>query len=99
MKISTKFRLKYLTLFLALGISALLSIYVIENEIFFLVLGVPILLFGQLAIFASTSEEKCPTCGVNIFNGNDENPKYPTGFQNILFNTLCGKCGSCKSKL
>ncbi len=99
MKISTKFRIKYLALFLALGGSAIFSIHVVENEVLILVLAIPIMLFGQIAIFASTSDEKCPVCGKNIFNGNSDNEKYPTGFQNVIFNTLFGKCSSCKSKL
>ena len=99
MKISTKFRIKYLALFLALGSSALFSIQVVESEVLILVLCIPIMLFGQIAIFASTSEEACPVCGKNIFNGNSESSEHVSGLQTIILNTLLGKCGSCKSKL
>lgn len=99
MKISTKFRLDYLVLFLVLGSAGLLSVYVFDNAILIMVLGLPILLFGQLIIFARMSSAVCPSCGKNIMNGNTENSKYSLGYQIFILKTLFGRCNVCNSKL
>ena len=83
MNISTKFRLKYFALAIALSIAVLCSIYFFENEAVIFAVVIPILLFGQIIIFSTTSKAICPVCGKFLFNGNNEISKYSIGFQTI----------------
>ena len=98
MKISTKFRLKYLVLFTALAPVGYVA-FSYENGGLFLAAGLFIIFFGQLMIMGTSSTEKCPTCGNYIFNTESKSNKLSISYQNAFFQLLLGRCGSCNSKL
>ena len=98
MRISTKFRLKYLTLFIALASVGYVS-FLFENGGLFMAVGIFIIFFGQLIILGTSSAAKCPTCGTFIFNTESKNSKLSIGYQTPIFQLLFGRCSSCKSKL
>jgi hypothetical protein len=98
MKVSTKFRIKYLVLFAALISAGYLSFVIFDNPGIFLAAGIFILFIGQLIILGTSSEAQCPTCKAYIFS-KDNQGKYTMGYQSVILNLLPGRCSSCKSKL
>ena len=99
MKVSTKFRLKYLMLFTVLIIAGYLSFVIFDNPGIYIATGIFILFIGQLIILGTSSEAQCPTCKAYVFNMENNHGKYTMGYQSVILNLLSGRCSSCKSKL
>jgi hypothetical protein len=99
MKVSTKFRLKYLALFAVLLLGGHLSLSVFGNPGVFLGVAVFVLFIGQLIILGTSSDAQCPNCRAYIFNMENKQSNYTMGYQSAIFSLLLGRCSSCKSKL
>ena len=99
MKISTKFRLKYLLLLSSLLLVGGLSLFVFNNPGIYLAIGLAILLFGQLIILGTSSTIQCPSCKKYVFNMEGEANKNTIGYQSVILSLLAGKCSSCEAKL
>ena len=99
MKVSTKFRLMYLLLFTVLIFAGYLSYVLFDNPGLYIAAAIFILFTGQLIILGTSSEARCPTCKIYIFNMENIHGKYTTGYQSVILNLLSGRCSSCQSKL
>jgi hypothetical protein len=99
MKVSTKFRIKYLILFAVLIFAGYLSFAIFDNPGVYIAAGIFVLFIGQLIILGTSSEAQCPICKAYIFNMESNHGKYTMGYQSVILNLLSGRCSSCKSKL